>query len=270
MHAIRPSIPGDTPALKEIWRCSFGDPPAYIDAFFTRLYRPGMAAVAICDGKPVAAAYAIDGLSFQGQPGVYIYAVGTLPEYRSQGLGTAVTRRAVELGGVWGTTFAVVCPAGPELFDFYQKNIGFQPVFTLAESTVTPDTLPAPQGRIHPIAPADYCFLRERLLNGQPHVSFSVPFLAYQQLLSQRAGGNLYRMETDLGPACAAVEIYQGHAIVKELLAPKGADTAALSLLHGQVEAQRYTVRTPGPGRTFAMLYGMDAPPNPYFGFALD
>ena len=94
----------DFPRLVKLWRDIFGDPEELISAFLQVLPAFGTGAVAEREGLAVGAAYAIDGMDIcDGRGGKsrcgYIYAVAVSPEHRHQGLGAALSRRAVELAG---------------------------------------------------------------------------------------------------------------------------------------------------------------------------
>ena len=39
-HIIRPSVPADIPAQRELWALAFGDDGAYVDNFYRTYYRP--------------------------------------------------------------------------------------------------------------------------------------------------------------------------------------------------------------------------------------
>ena len=40
MAIVRPSVPADIPAQRQLWQLAFGDDEAYVDNFYTAYYRP--------------------------------------------------------------------------------------------------------------------------------------------------------------------------------------------------------------------------------------
>ena len=50
MVAVRPSVPEDIPAQRELWQLAFGDSDAYLDNFYRTYYRPERVVVLEEDG----------------------------------------------------------------------------------------------------------------------------------------------------------------------------------------------------------------------------
>ncbi len=150
----RLSRPEDENALRSLWRAVFGDPEAFIDAFFREVYFPGMASVAEDDGRIVSAAYRVP-----FGPYAYIYAVGTLPAFRGRGLGRAVTLAAAD-----GAP-AYLLPADPGLRTWYERSMGARPAGLLY-----PAELPSERSLI---SAEEYASRREELLAGVPHAVYS-------------------------------------------------------------------------------------------------
>ena len=158
MSAPRHSLPGEEEALKELWRVVFGDEDSYIDAFFRLIYRPGMASVVEEDGKIVASAYAVPFGDVK-----YIYAVGTLPEYRARGYGRAVT-----LAAAAGEP-AYICPADATLRCWYALTMNAQTV-SYRPSMRLPHFL-------HKIGAEEYNARREEWLEGVHHAKYTPEIL---------------------------------------------------------------------------------------------
>ena len=59
-YLLREYCPEDRAALTALWQRVFGDPLEMIAAFFAALGEMGVGAVAVCDGRPVGAAYVLD------------------------------------------------------------------------------------------------------------------------------------------------------------------------------------------------------------------
>ncbi len=62
---------------------------------------------------------------------VYLYAVGTDPAYRGQGIMGSMIEHACELARAWGDEIAVLLVQNEGLFRFYSR-FGFEPVFSVS------------------------------------------------------------------------------------------------------------------------------------------
>ena len=127
---------------------------------------------------------------------------------------------------------------------------------------------------------AAYSQLREQLLEGTTHVTHSAGLMEYQRSMCPREGSGLYRLELTGGTACAAVESWDGHPVVKELLCTPGfgqeAAAAAAALCGAETEIRLPAGRDNGePFAAIKWLYGM-APsrwkdqPEGWFGPGFD
>jgi len=266
--SLRRARPGDEPAMAEIWKRVFGDGDDYIAGFFAGLYEPGRAVCAEAEGKLVSTAFfprlgELVSASGERRPCSYVYAVATLPEYRSRGLGAAVSRAAAE-GCLEDGGVSVICPAEPSLFDFYRKTVGFSNFFAVSETTVAPEAAAGPAAER--IDAETYFALRESLLAGTDHIAFSDRAAAYQAYLC-RSGG-FFRTDGGL----FALERTPDGALVKEALG--SVPPSALAAL----DAEPCVIRAPAPrgaGRPFGMLLAPGPTPvggsaEPWFGFAFD
>ena len=90
MAIVRPSVPADIPAQRQLWQLAFGDDGAYVDNFYTAYYRPERVLV-LEEAGAVRAMTAWFDTAFV-VPGrgefraAYLYAVATHPEWRGRGL----------------------------------------------------------------------------------------------------------------------------------------------------------------------------------------
>ncbi|MBR4578116.1 MAG: hypothetical protein IKO22_00735 [Oscillospiraceae bacterium] len=181
MSAPRPSRPGEETALRELWTAVFGDEGAFLDLFFSEIYRPGMARVMEAEGRIVSAAYA---LPF-GEA-LYIYAVGTLPAFRGRGCGRAVTLAAA------GGKPAYLCPASESLKRWYGESMGAVPADWRQPCALPEDA--------EPLAPAEFLSLRERMLEGVPHAAYSPALLrlfALDGSFYRSGGGRVFAAGSD-------------------------------------------------------------------------
>jgi hypothetical protein len=216
----------DVPRLKALWKTVFCDSDADIDYFFNTYFSPERTVV-IDDGtKPVSAAYILPTGDLVLPDGTrlscaMLYAIATHPECRGSGYGEAVTRAAGRLASQTGFPAAVLKPAEDGLFAFYEKRSEFREFFTAFEARFTAAELP-PSGSLYaiaPVFPSEYRRLRQRFLKGCAYIDMDERGLAYQQYLSEKAGGGLYALRfADDICGCAVIESGDHSVIFKELL----------------------------------------------------
>jgi len=91
---VRPSVPEDVPAQRELWKLAFGDSDQYIDNFYNTYYRPDRVVVLEEDGAVRSMTAWFDTafvLPGQGEyRAAYLYAVATHPACRGRGLAGAL------------------------------------------------------------------------------------------------------------------------------------------------------------------------------------
>jgi len=271
----RPSAPEDTEAMKSLWALCFGDEEAFIDLFFSALYRPGMAAVCTAEGRLAAMAFAIPGFKLH-QPGLpdrsaaYLYGVATHPSQRGRGYGAAVSRAAAELAGC---DITVLLPASETLRRWYAKDMNAR-CFNRIREAHFPRTAPVMHGAaLRRLDPAEYLARREALLSGLPHVEPPLDFLSLAGAELGRSGGGLFAWR---GGICA-VELSGDTVLAKELLPAGGAADAAAELLDF-FPAEGLTARLPASRDGQAADFMMALPCAPiaaspseiHWGLALD
>ena len=280
-YTLRPWQPEDKPRLKALWALAFGDSDAYIDAFFRALLKKDGCIVAECDGQVVSAMYILGGNTVYPYrknllSAGYTYALATHPDYRGRGIGRAVyaaaTAQALERHDM-----ALVLPAEERLYPFYAEASGARVMSIMREAVI-------PAGALASVAPAraaripafQYFGLRESLLAGLPHVSFSEDMMSFLEEYFETAG-DFFVTESGI----AAAETANGKCRITELLCPDGDDMAILAGIHAYIRAGEYTVRSPfffdGPGDKKPVMLGvMNAEPDypmPFdlwWGFGLD
>jgi GNAT superfamily N-acetyltransferase len=269
----RASKPGDTPALRALWAACFGDPEAFIDAYLTRLYRPGMAAVAESEGIAAAMAFFIPDFTLR-LPGevsrsvAYLYAICTHPGHRAQGLGAAVTHTAAALSGC-----ELVCllPADAGLRRWYTRDLGASTVSFVRERRFKRGDAPC-GAELPKLSPTEYLARREALLQGIPHVEPPLNFLSLTEFLLQEDGGGFFALSRGV---CAVSRA--GGLFVSELLSEGSLSDAAGELLASFPEDE-LTLRTFSsagkPEKDFVMALpapsGTPFPNAFYWGLALD
>lgn len=221
---------------------------AFSDAGFTELFfRTGFApdrCLGAFDGELLAALHWFD-CRLDGEKAAYIYGIAAFESCRGRGIGSRLIRAALEHLRGHGYGPILLVPAEERLFGYYER-LGFRAVSTIREETVTAGT-PLPIRRLTPEA---YARERRRLLPGHSLVQEG-PCLA---LLAGYA--DFYATDHALAAVSRDMvwELLGDPAEAPGLLAALGLDTAR--------------VRTPGPGRPFAM--GLGTAGSVYLGLALD
>ena len=228
--------------LRALFTEAFGE-EGFTDLFFRTGYAPARCLAAF-DGVLLAALHWFD-CSLEGQKAAYIYGIAAFESCRGLGIGSGLIRSALDELKKRGYTSVFLVPAEPSLFDYYER-FGFRAVSTIREFTLSASA-PLP---LKKLTADEYAAARKKLLPAHSLLQEG-PCLA---LLSGYA---------DFYATDRAVAAVSGD-MVWELLGDENDGPGLIAAL-GLPTA---TVRTPGPGRPFAMGLGTDGPM--YLGLALD
>lgn len=266
MAVLRTSCNQDMPRLWELWKLAFGDEDAYIDHFFRQYYRPERVLVLEESGTVQAMAAWFDTTLYTADrncwKAAYLYAVATHPDCRGRGFAGRLLAYADDwLHREQGFDCVTTVPARPSLHAFFGRN-GFREYFVLCQIELNPEELAVPGAEpiLRPVSAQEYGELREQLLEGQNHISYSLDALDYQAGCCRQSGGGLYRGETAHGSVCLCAEgAGDGLVVLKEFLGSPAAKRLAQADLPRAVPARQWLVREPGfEGRgdlwDFAML----------------
>ncbi len=280
MIHMRTSRPEDIPRLRELWRLAFGDPEAYMDAFFQCWYRPERMLVLEEEGelRSMLAWFDTwldvpDGNRWKAG---YLYAVATHPDRRGQGLSGALQKYAAAyLRGEQGCQAMTTVPANPSLHRFFAAN-GFRECFT---HSVRVWDAPVPEGeppfRLERLSAADYGRAREAILSGTAHISYPEQALAFQEEAGALSpGGGLYAA----GAAVLCAEEGERGLVIKELLGKPEDVELALRWAGALLPGWTGEYRTPGSQVPFGMLQWLypglerrwDWSSSAYLGLAFD
>ncbi|MEG2295284.1 MAG: GNAT family N-acetyltransferase [Oscillospiraceae bacterium] len=115
----------DYDQLKHIWQACFGDDEAYRNLFFETRYQTHQTIVYEEKDRVVAMLHLLPlELHIKGQyyKGKYIYAVGTLKEYRGKGISTNLLSFADNYLQKQAIDCVILVPATPSLFSFYEQR----------------------------------------------------------------------------------------------------------------------------------------------------
>ena len=235
---FRPPRPDEEGQLRALFTEAFGD-EGFTELFFRTGFAPDRCLVA-ADGAVLAALHWFDS-TLDGKDAAYIYGIAAFAAHRGRGIGSQLIRAALE----HLDRPALLVPAEPSLFGYYER-FGFRAVSAIGEKTVAAGT-PLP---IRPLTAAEYAKLRRENLPARSVIQEG-------PCLDLLAG---YAAFYATAHAVAAVS----EQMVWELLGDEEEAPGLIAAL-GLPSAQ---VRTPGPGRPFAMGIGIDGPV--YLGLALD
>lgn len=248
MITVRPSIPEDIPAQRELWKLAFGDSDQYIDNFYNTYYRPERVVVLEDEGG-VRSMTAWFDTSFvvpgQGEyRAAYLYAVATHPRCRGRGLAGKLLAGADEYFRSLGIPAVTTVPAEASLHNFFGAN-GFRECFRILGGSLRREEIPLPPSNLlHPASAEEYGQVREALLRDIPHIAYPKDALAYQAGCCALGDGGLFVGETGAGPVCLCTERADDElVIVKECL---GSDMRPIYLdLPRIAPARRWELRQP-------------------------
>ena len=260
---LRRVRPGDETPLAAIWHRVFGDPETLALAFLKDLPALGGGVCAEEAGKLLGAAYAVTDFTLGDRRAAYIYAVAVLPEERGRGLGMALTRAAAELGRELGAEILCTLPANAGLYPWYERVIGLRCALRRRKEEIESCPGPVPTS----LSPEEYAARREALLRGRPHVRLGTAALRQERFNCRLCGGELM----EIGGGIAAVYCDEGETQIRELLAPAGADRAALAAALGAAYGtERALLLTPNPAGAPCLAADRPLPEGCMWGLTLD
>ena len=125
------------PALKVLWKRSFGDTNDYIEMFFKYRFQPAQSLVWLQEGQPVSMLFMLPirlcskDVFYEA---FYIYAVATDPDYRSKGYSSLLLEAAHQMLKEKKADACLLRPADARLFRFYADR-GYQNEFFVNEQS---------------------------------------------------------------------------------------------------------------------------------------
>jgi GNAT superfamily N-acetyltransferase len=288
----------EIPLLKSLWSSVFGN--IGIDAFFCLFFKPELCVVIEQNGSLAAMGYLIPSGNIKTVSNsswnerlikcAMIYSVGTLPEYRSMGLGTIIVNKLINLAGESGYDSVVLCPSEDGLFEYYGNRTKLRDWFYVNESVLTKPPVGKPTVLPTNVSIDEYMSVRENLPAEIIYIQQEEKHFKYQLDLCNELGGGLFR----IGDFYAVIERQSKTVVwVKELLMPDNGMnshnviysdidfTKALASVAHMFPADEYMIRTlakSGTGQRFGMLNLCGSVPElleknefaPWYGMAFD
>ena len=239
---FRPPRPEEESRLRDLFTEAFGD-EGFTELFFRTGYAPERCLMAF-SGEPLAALHWFD-CTLDGKKAAYVYGIAAFEAHRGRGIGSNLIRSALAELKKRGYGPVFLVPAEGSLFGYYER-LGFCTVSTIRESLVDAGS-PLP---LRKLTVTEYAEIRRQLL---PEHS----------LLQEGACLDLLAGYADFYATDRSLCAVSGH-MVWELL---GDDSEAGGII-AALDLPCATVRTPGPGKPFAMA--VDAGGPAYLGLALD
>lgn len=244
--------PRETTQLRQLWKETFGDEDAFLDAFFSLGYATHRCLCAREGEKVLSAAYWMEVYTERGRY-AYVYAVATDRAYRGRGIGKKLLTQAHEVLRVQGYDGVILVPAEPWLFAFYEK-LGYERFCNLQEITVQ---AAPPRITLKELSPEEYMLARrERLPRGgvRQEGAFLAVLASYHRFF---AGEDCLLCCYQDGDTGVIPEFWGDREIL-------GAVAAALGV-------QQVRVRCAGGSSPFAMYLPLKNGEAPsYFALALD
>lgn len=129
--------------LVNLWHRCFDDYDEAVNYFFNCRYNPENCAVCCVNGKVISAMHTLPvKISYHNKiyNAQYVYAVGTLPEYRGQGYIKKLNEYVDSIALKRGMTFSTLLPASDTLYSYYKK-LGYNEYFKIKHVEITPNLI---------------------------------------------------------------------------------------------------------------------------------
>ncbi len=270
--------------LKQLWQTVFGDAEAYIRLFFEHRFAPQNTMVALFEGAPVAMLYLLpitireNDVDYDAR---YIYAVGTHPNFRAQGLSGRLLAATHARLTAEGVALSLLVPAEPSLFDYYgargYKTEFYRQTVNFAAQRSQKDERAA----LTPVDLSGLLALRDQAF-GQSglYARWDADALSYQQKEAALLGGETLFFSAP-EPGYALCYPAQGTVLVKEWTG-SALYPGVLNAIAARYGRDKITLRLPadfdagGEAQPFAMtkwyLSERNAPRGraPYLSLVLD
>lgn len=272
---IRFANENDLNDIKSLWKECFGDSEEYIQFFFsnhnvekeTLIYTIESKVVGMLNLLPATIKMA-DGY----KPIRYVYAVGTLKNYRGRGIARDLLNYAnQELSKIGVTT--VLVPASQTLFDYYKKQ-GYQTIFYMSEkqqdlsensslvsASSIKDVAIDAEIRIETITPNEYKQLRDEHFETLGYVSWGIESIEYAIKENKLLGGETKKVLINAKPYIVMYYVDEDSVIIKEstipeLYVPYVFQTMLQNKTYSQIKIRSSKeVLSEGMLRPFGMIY---------------
>lgn len=253
---VRTARTEDFEGIVNCWTRSFGDPRELVTDMLESGGLVEYAVVADISGRVCGVSFCFDGLRFGALTAGYRYAVCTLPEYRSLGIGTALCRATTERCFARGADMILTVPGDAGLERWYRETFGMDLLLRCAE---IPVTVRGPGATCLPISFEEYAALRA----GRGGVGVPLSMLAAQDAIFRHDGGGSGFFRA--GNALVCAESGESGVLVWELLcAPMERDAVLSGVSHrlGGVRLRLWQAAPRGRALLYQLRPGCTAAPD--------
>lgn len=205
---------GDELKLKRLFLNCFDDTLGFVNMFFDHYFSEDNTLVAEENGEKVGLLFMLPCTAEEKQC-FYVYGVCVSPDFRKNGIGTALIKAAQRVASERGGKI-ILHPEDEELFSFYEKA-GLSPAAYLREVTVVPE---GEAVTLFPITPAEYKTLRDSAFSKDNPVLWDSYATEYALLQETFFGGTSYRFECDEANGIVLCGRAGGEPFIKETTAP--------------------------------------------------
>ena len=207
--------------LKRIWRECFEADDGYLDAYFSIGYRPEQTLV-FQDDDTVLGMLTLLPCQYRGihqgkvrlYKAAYLFAVGTLPQAQGRQIASKLLGAADDVLKKQGVELALLAPAEPSLYHFYQKR-GYESFFTRRELFFEPKgRAEHPNTRTLSLKPVSLSEYYPKHINRIPQESilWDEQTLCFAERESILYGGGLYVLMDGQNELCIC-NIYRYKAV---------------------------------------------------------
>ena len=193
-NEIRLAEERDIPALCEIWKICFCDKEDYVRFFYSENRGHVTTTVCTVDDRPVSVLHWFD-VSFvngdERRAAKYLYAGGSLPEYRKNGYYGSLIKY-VEDHAKKNGLILFGKPASRSLIPYY-STFDFVPDACFRLVTVSPEIkIPI---KTSPVSPEDYNRMRNEAFRSHPHAEWPDRYVRYCFAENEFLGGKTIALE---------------------------------------------------------------------------
>ena len=195
-NAIRFAEERDIPALCRLWHICSGDSEEYVRFFYRENLGRITSTVYTVDDSPVSMLHWFDAEFVNGnerRKAKYLYAGGSLPEFRKNGYYGSLIRYVCDYAKENGVALFGK-PAHNGLIPYYAK-FGLVPDARFRLVTVSPGEKESL--KVRDLSPGSYNRMRCRAFGSHPHVEWSDRYVGYCVAENAFSGGRTLAVETD-------------------------------------------------------------------------
>ncbi len=200
---IREATEEDIPQLKQLFRVCFGDTNAFLNLFFSEYFQTTTCMVALRDKRIVSMLFLCPA-KIKAEESLrliyYVYACGTLPEYRRLGIMDQllqVSHAFARQQDAWGL---LLVPASEHLATYY-SSLGFRHFSCFVKEKMTPLAYDEEIVALNPceLSLKQIVYIRNRQFKGEYQVRWSQKHIAFTIALLQQQKGGCFGLQWNNG-----------------------------------------------------------------------